>query len=313
MGSTLLDIAKANGVEKVINEASRVHPELTVIPSYPLNGLSVKSVVYTGASNTTGSFRTVGAGTADITEVSEERLFQCYTAEPRIEEDRAVADRFDKGPQEWMQAKAARILDLEMLAWAKQAYYGSGNNSAGYPGLIQSYDSTNMVVDAGGTTATTGSSVWLLRVSTSFADDGVQWRFGNNGAMRFDPVQLLPVVDPNDSTKKLMKYLTSFTTYPGFQVQSLRSVCRIKKLTADSGKGLTDALLNSALSKFPAGKGPNLILMSLRSNYQLQTSRTATNPTGTPAPWPNSILGVDGQEIPIRVTEAISNTEALTL
>ena len=312
---SLLDIAKANGVEQVINEAARVHPELMLIPSFPLNGITVRSVVYTGATNTTGSFRKIGAGTAAITEVSEEREFRCFNAEPRIEEDRTEADRYEQGPQAWLQAKSTRILDLEMLAWAKQMYYGSGNNADGYPGLIQAYDSTDRVVDAGGTTASTGSSVWLLRVAQAgnLADDGVRWRFGNNGSMRFDPVQLLPSVDPADSTKKLYKYHTAFTAYPGFQVQTLLSVVRIKKLTADSGKGLTDLLLDSALEKFQAGRGPNLILMSLRSARQLKNSRTATSPTGAPAPWVNSIMGLDGQMIPIHITEAISNTESLTL
>ena len=313
--STLLDIAKNNGVEQVISEASRVHPELTALASFPLTGISVKSVVYTAASNTTGSFRTLNAGTADITETSETRLFECYTAEPRIEEDRALADRYEKGSQAWMEAKSARILDLEMLAWCKQMYYGSGNNAAGFPGLIQSYDSSGMVVDASGTTASTGSSVWLVRAAPAgdMADDGVRWRFGNGGKMGFDPVQLLPVVDPADGTKKFMKYITTFTAYPAFQVQSLLSVVRIKKLTADSGKTLTDDLINQALAKFPAGKGPNHIFMTQRSNYQLQKSRTATNPTGQPAPWPNSIMGVDGTTIPIHVTEALTNTESLTL
>lgn len=313
--STLLDIAKANGVEQVINEAARVHPELTVLASFALIGVSVKAVIYTGASNTTGSFRQVGAGTADITETSEERTFEVFTAEPRIEEDVATADRFEKGPVSWMEAKSARVLDLEMLAWCRQMYYGSGNNAAGFPGLIQSHDATNNVVDAGGTTASTGSSVWLVRAAPAenLADDGVRWRFGMNGSMNFRPIQTLPVVDPADSTKKLFKYITAFTAYPGFQVQSLLTVVRIKKLTADAGKGLTDALLNQALTKFPAGKGPNHIFMTLRSNQQLQSSRTATNPTGAQAPWPNSILGVDGQNIPIHVTEAITNTESLTL
>jgi hypothetical protein len=315
--STLLDIAKANGVEKVISEASRVHPELTVLASFPMAGISVKSVVYTGASNTSGSFRTPNAGTADISETSEERAFSCYTAEPRIEEDRAIADRYEGGPQAWLEAKSARILDLEMLAWAKQMYYGTGTggNSTGFPGLINIYDATNMVVDATGTTDDVATSVWLVRAAPAgnLADDGVRWRFGNNGKMAFDPVQLLPFIDSADTTKKLMKYHTSFTAYPGFQVQSLLSVVRIKKITTDNGKGLTDALLNSALAKFPVGKGPNHIFMSLRSNQQLQGSRTATSPTGSPAPWPNQILGVDGQMIPIHVTEAISNTEKLAL
>ncbi len=313
--STLLDIAKANLVEQVINEAVRVHPELTELASFPLAGMSVRSVVYTGSSNSTGSFRKVNAGTADISEVSEQRDFTCYTAEARIEEDRAIADRYEKGAQAWLEGKSARILDLEMLAWAKQMYYGTGNNADGFPGLISAYDATNMVVDAAGTTATTGSSVWLVRAAPAgnFSDDGVRWRFGNGGSMKFDPVQLLPFIDPNDTTKKYMKYHTAFTCYPAFQVQSMLRVCRIKKLTADTGKGLTDALINQALAKFPVGRGPNHIFMTLRSNLQLQASRTATNPTGATAPWPNQIMGVDGQMIPVHVTEALSNVEALTL
>jgi hypothetical protein len=313
--STLLDIAKANGVEQVIAEASRAHPELTVIPAFPLRGLTVRSVVYTGASNTTGSFRTANAGTAAITETSEERDFQCFTAEPRIEEDRAVADRYEQGPQRWLEGKAGRILDLEMLAWCRQMYYGAGNNTVGFPGLINLYDSTNMVIDAGGTTASTGSSVWLVRAApaNNLTSDGVRWRFGENGKMSFDPVQLLPTVDPNNSALKFWAYHTAFAAYPGFQVQSLFTVVRIKKLTNDAGKGLTDLLINQALEKFLVGKGPNVIFATQRSARQLQASRTATNPTGAPAPWPNSIVGVDGSEIPIRVTEALSNTESLTL
>lgn len=313
--STLADIAKANGVEQVINEASRTHPELAVIASFPLVGIAVKSVVYTGSTNTTGSFRQPGAGTTDITETSEERTFECFTAEPRIEEDAAIADRYDKGPLEWMQAKSARVLSLEMLAWAQQMYYGSGNNALGFPGLIQTYDATNMVVDAGGTTANTGSSVWLVRAAPADnpTDDGVRWRFGNNGQMLFDPVQKLPFLDPANNAKKLMKYHTAFTAFPGFQVQSLLRVCRIKKITADNGCTLTDALLNTALTKFRVGYGPTHIFMTLRSLQQLQKSRTAVNPTGQQAPWPDFILGADGQQVKIYVTEALSNTESLTL
>jgi hypothetical protein len=275
----------------------------------------VKSVVYTGVSNSTGSFRKTGAGTLSITEISEDRIFQCYTAEPRIEVDRSEADRYENGPQAYIGGKGKRILDGELLAWAKQMYYGVSNNADGFPGLIASYDSVNMSVDAGGTTPNTGSSVWLLRVAPDGAmeDDGVRWRMGDNGRMSFDPVQLLPIVDQADSTKKYMAYVTAMTAYPAFQIQNLFAAVRIAKLTADAGKGLTDALINKALSKFLAGKGPNLILMNMRSGQQLQSSRTATNPTGQPAPWATSIVGVDGQSIPVKITEAISNTESLTL
>lgn len=309
----LLEVAKMNGVEAILDESHRVTPELDVIHSFPLKGILVKNTVFTGQSNSTGSFRSANNGTDAITENSEERDFQCFTAEPRIECDRSVADRFEDGPQQYIEAKTQRVFRAEMLGWAKQMYYGSGNNSEGFPGLVDVYDSTNMVVDATGTTASTGSSVWLLRaaLSDNKKDIGVRWRFGENGKISFDPVTMQLLTGQN--SKKYTAYCTQMLAYAGIQVQSLRTVCRIKKLTADSGKGLTDLLLNQALEKFPANEGPNIIFMTLRSARQLQSSRTATSPTGTPAPWVNSILGVDGNAIPIRVTEALSNTESLTL
>jgi hypothetical protein len=48
--------------------------------------------------------------------------------------------------------------------------------------------------------------------------------------------------------------------------------------------------------------------MSRRSRMQLQMSRTATTPTGAPAPYPQEAFGV-----PIEETDSIIDTEALTL
>ena len=85
-------------------------------------------------------------------------------------------------------------------------------------------------------------------------------------------------------------------------------MCRIKKLTADSGKGLTDALIYSALAKFPTGVRPDVMFCSRRSLHQLRNSRTATNQTGAPAPIPTEVEG-----IPIVPTDSLSDIEALTL
>ena len=71
---------------------------------------------------------------------------------------------------------------------------------------------------------------------------------------------------------------------------------------------LTDILIANLLGKFPAGKVPDVLLMTRRSLHQLQASRTATNPTGAPAPFPQEAFGV-----PIAVTDAISNIETLAL
>lgn len=311
---TLLDIAKRNGSDAMvglIDETSKAHPEIMQVNSRTIKGYQYRTLVRAALGRTTGSFRAANAGTAAIKHTYENRLVETYILEPRIEVDKAVADSAEDGAQAVIATETEGAMEGEMQGLAAQFYYGTGagGNSEGFPGLIQAYDATNMVVDAAGTTATTGSSVWFVREGPK----AVTWVWGGNGELRANPLRIESVTDAADTTKKYDAYVQTLYGRPGLQVGDIRAVCRIKKLTEDSGKGLTDALINKALEKFPAGFGPNVCFMSQRSARQLQSSRTATTPTGAPAPWPTFIVGIDGRNIPIHITEAISNTESLTL
>ena len=84
------------------------------------------------------------------------------------------------------------------------------------------------------------------------------------------------------------------------------AIVRIANLTADSGKGLTDALLEDAMALFPSSMQPTMICMSRRSRKQLRKSRTTYSPTGSPAPNP-----VDFDGVPLIVTDSIIDTETL--
>jgi hypothetical protein len=310
----LLDIAKMNGSDAVaglIDETTKAHPELRDINARTIKGINYKTLVRVALGASTGSFRSANAGTVPLKATYENRLIETYILEARSRTDVAVADSHEDGPQAAVALEMEGITEGEMQGLAAQMYYGTGTggNASGFPGFIQMYDSTNMVVDAAGTTASTGSSVWLVREGPK----DVTWVWGNNGQLQATPLRRETVTDPNDSTKFFDAYVQTLFGRPGLQVGSVRSICRIKKLTADSGKGLTDLLINQALAKFPAGLGPNVIFMSRRSAQQLQSSRTATNPTGTPAPFATSVTGMDGSTIPIKVTEAILDTESLTL
>lgn len=311
---TLLDIAKMNksdAMAGLIDETTKAHPELTEINARTIKGINYKTLVRVALGRTTGSFRDANAGTVPIKSTYENRLVETYILEARSRTDVAVADSHEDGPQAAIALETEGIMEGEMQGLASQMFYGTGTggNSAGFPGFIQMYDSTNMVVDAGGTTAATGSSVWLVREGPK----DVTWVWGNNGQLTATPLRRETVTDPNDSTKFFDAYVQTVYGRPGLQVGSLRSICRIKKLTADSGKTLTDALITAALAKFSAGMGPNVIFMSRRSAQQLQASRTATNPTGTPAPFATSVVGMNGENIPVKITEALLDTESLTL
>jgi hypothetical protein len=202
------------------------------------------------------------------------------------------------------------IVKGAFLDLAQQFYYGSdhGGAATGFPGLVEVYDADNRCVDAGGTTESTCSSIWFVKRGIQ----DVSLVIGQNGSLQVDPVRVqkmpAPDFDP-DHPAFLTMYIQEMLAWIGLQVGSVNSCVRIKKVTEDAGHTLTDDLLAEAIMKFPVGWKPDVCFMTRRSLTQLRQSRTAVNPTGAPAPFPDSTL--DG--VPIKLTDAILNTETLAL
>jgi hypothetical protein len=213
----------------------------------------------------------------------------------------------------WRQGGASNFIAREGLRHLRSAMYtlesqiiNNTDSSNGFVGLsgLSTLNGTGdaMVVNAGGTAAGTGSSVWLLREGDM---EGVCGVYKGDGPM----VEMGETIVQNfldGDGKNYPAYYTPGTAWYGFQIGGAYSVSRIANLTADVGKGLTDDLLYEAYSRHPIGQAPTVVVMNRRSLAQLRDSRTATNPTGLPAPYPT-----DWNGLPIIVTDAISNTETL--
>lgn len=217
--------------------------------------------------------------------------------------DKGIADAWRRGPDDFVAREAARHLRAAFFAAEKQVIGGTITGAAaGFTGLADAYVFGGaMVVNAGGTTANTGSSVYAIRTTPDY--NNVTVIMGANGMI---DVGETVVARLSGNTGTYPAYYTPISAWMGLQIGSALSAGRICNLTEDSGKKLTDALLAQVIEKFPAGRGPNLLVMNRRSLRQLQASRTATNPTGAPAPFPSEAFG-----IPIVVTDAIGSTEAL--
>lgn len=318
--STVLDIAKANGSDAVIgliDETIKSHPELSLLPARTISGLNYKTLVRTGLPSGT-TFRDLNQGVTVSKAEYVNRLVETFTFNPRWECDKAVADRYEDGAEAWIALEAEAQVEYGMIDLSRQFYYGNkvggfAANSKGYPGLIDSYDPVNMTVNAGGTTANTGSSVWLVMSGPK----AVQWVWGKDGLMEPSDVRKETLRDSDGNP--FTGYVQEMLAYPGLQVASQRCVVRIKNLTADAGKGLTDALVAAALALFPVGWAPDLMLMSRRSRSQLQASRSVnvTIFTGKDKPGGNventAALPTESQGIPIQTTDAIRDNEPLTL
>jgi hypothetical protein len=230
----------------------------------------------------------------------------------QVSVDLAIADasfNIDIAAAEGYRLGAAAFIALQMrnhmqamMAKIEDELINGDNGSNGFASLSDELDAVadETVISAGGTTADTGSSVYLIR--SGFNDTQVAW--GNEGVIEAKDTTI--VRTSGSSAGTYPSYYTAVTGYCGLIYGSSYSAGRIANITEDSGKGLTDALIAEALSKFPAGRGPNMLAMNRRSLFQLQNSRTATNATGAPAPYPAEAFGV-----PIIVTDQISSTEAL--
>src|SRR4051812_19331427 len=111
---TLLDIAKANGSDGVaglIEEASRVHPEIMKIAARTIKGIMYKTLVRTALGRTTGSFRSANAGTAAIKGTYENRLVEVFMLEARWEADKLVADAYEDGAPAYIALEAEGVME----------------------------------------------------------------------------------------------------------------------------------------------------------------------------------------------------------
>lgn len=303
--TTLMDIAIANGSDPVVGlveEVIKAHPELEVGAARTIQGINYKTLVRTALP--TVGFRSGNSGSPLGKGVYENRLFECFILNPQWEADKAIADAYEDGAAAWLALEASGQMEAAMITLGKQFYYGANatfGDVLGNPGLLDALDSS-MTEDATGTTDNVATSVWGVR----FGPRDVQWLWGNNGSLALSPVTEQRVLD--GSSNPYLAYHQEILARPGLQVVNKYSVGRIKKITTDSGKGLTDALISKFLARWPAGRGPDVLFMSRRSLQQLQASRTATTVTGAPAPFPTESFGV-----PIKVTDSISEIETLAL
>jgi hypothetical protein len=315
---TLLDIAKLAGNDAVVglvDEASIPTPELTgrvrfmgkdvVVPnvgsSRTIRGRSYQTLVRTGLP--TVGFRNANAGSASSKSTFEQRLFETFILNPRWDCDVAVAKSNEDGAEALLALEGDAVVTAALMALARQFYYGrnAGGDAAGHPGLLDSVDSA-MVVDAGGSAANTGSSVWAV----TYGPKMLQWVFGEQGSLTMTDVRVESVTDANDATKKYSAYVQEMLAFVGLQVVNKNAIACIKNLTAETNHTLNDAWMGKLAATFPTGYVPDAYFMNRRSLEQLRSSRTATNATGAEAPTPT-----DYQGVPIIPTDNILSTEAI--
>ena len=307
---TLLDLAKLNGADPVvglIEEVATSSPEVVTIPARTIRGTSYKTVVRN--SRPTVAFRSANEGTAATKSNFSERLVEAFILSARIEVDKAVARGYEDGPEALQAIEGAGVMRAALSTVGSQTIYGRSAGAKGFIGL-QEFIATfgeELVVDAGGTSAGTGSSVYAIKAGAQ----GVQYVYGNGTSFDLSPFREGDATDA--SSNRFAAYIADLTAWIGLQCVNKYAIGRLKDATTDSGKGVTDAKIAELLSKFPVGERPTHLLMSRRSAFQLQTSRTMTPSTKQEA-FTGVLPGVPTESfgIPIIITDSIADNEALS-
>lgn len=288
-------------VSDILNRAPLL-ARLHAIPAS--NGTVHKYVKETGAPVV--GFRSVNDGREH--DVSEDTLVTAILEilDATFKVDKSLADIYHKGAEAYLDREAMRHLRAAFFAYESQLLNGTvEGDTDGFDGFANASTLLNkdsaMVVDATGSTANTGSSLWAIRTSADESD--VCAVMGQDGKIQIADTETIEVAG---DTGTYPAYYTPISGWTGLQMGSAYSVGRICNLTAQTDKGLTDDLVYELLSKFPSDRQPNLLVGSRRSREQLRKSRTATNATGAPAPIPTEVEG-----IPLLTSESVGITDAI--
>jgi len=320
---TLLDIAKLNGNDAVVGLIEENHtfaPETLVIPARTIKGTSFRTVsrtTYPGVG-----FRAANGGVTYTKSSFLNRNHECFILSGNVRADVAIMSAYEDGPEAFKAIETMGVGKQALIDLGSQTIYGIAADALGFPGLqalhtafsaeLTARGITNLTVDAGGTTANTGTSVYGISTGT----DGLQYIFGNGVGLTLSD-WFRQMVNDGTAGQDYLAECASLNAWVGLQAANPYCIGRLKDATADSGMGVTDAKLADLLRKYPIGYRPKVWLMNRDGAYQLQSSRSATSVTnsGQKAATGMDIfapLPVEACGIPIVITDSIVSTEALS-
>lgn len=308
--ATTLDIIKLNNSEQIIGaveECVKSIPELQFFEASPVirnsyKTLAVESWPEVGfrAPNTMRQFGQPVLGTKQV---------DCRYLDASWTLDIATATQADWGKDYACAIVQMAHLKAALFKCAEQVWWGNYDGSSDYgfsglntfiDGVIEDGQKTNVIT--ANESYSDGSTVFAVRTGV----DSCQLAWGSEGKITEGEIyEQLITSTAGGTTSGAWHYAQQIAGWAGLQVTSRNAAAKIEGLSDVSGKtSLNDNLLAKLINKFPASQRPTAFFMSSRSLEQLRASRTATNATGAPAPFPSEAFGV-----PIYVSDAIGNSQ----
>lgn len=333
---TTLELARLNCGETsrgFVEEHAGAVPEFGVFPAEQLGAGELKYETLIRTAYPSAGFHDMGGGHTNSKSGWKNEIFECYPFGGRVQVAKHIADNNKRGGAAGLfAAEGSGIAKSAMFSIAQQIYGGRVVGAKGFPGLknFTAFGTTftdpvtgktySLYINGStGATAGTGSSVYMVkfnRAGQGQIPDGVTLTYGTGSVFNLEDPLVESVVDPNDSTKMLRVYASDLQGFAGLIIPNQHCVRRIGNLSSDSGKKLTWDLMDTAWQSWPQGVKPDAIMMSARSQAQLQADSTVVvNTTAGGARQPGqplkAALPTEYNGVPIIVTDAIPDTDAI--
>lgn len=295
--SELVTINNENLSGGVVDELLQGAPFAAAMAALPASNGTNHSFLRYNDPPTVG-FRSANDGRVESSSSDTTVDIVCKILDASFSMDVQVARGYRGGPEAMLQREAMRHLRTAFQTLEQQLIYGTSLNANGFEGIYDHLsDLTDpMVFDAGGSTDLT--SILLVNSRDPLTTAAIVT--GNDGNIQVDPAVLQRVPG---STGHYGAYWQNISSWYAYQHASIWSVARIANVDS-KGDVVDDELIAEALAAFPADRGPNMVVMNRATQRQLRDSRTATNPTGAPAPFPTEVFG-----LPVIVTDQLNNSE----
>jgi hypothetical protein len=310
--ATLLDVAASKNTDKVvglIEESLASAPEIGVFDARSIRGTSFLTLRRTGLP--TAGFRDANAGFTPSKSTFAQGEARCYIFGGVVQCDKAVAQAWEDGSSAFEMIEAQGVMEAALRQLGAQIWYGVSNEAKGFAGCkaFTPFGGA-MTVTAGGSTATSMSSVYAVK----FGPKHAQIILGNEASFDLSPFRDENFLDAD--SKVVTGRVADLLAWTGLALNHPNCVARLCNLDVDAtaGKTCSDAWLQKLVDKFPVGITPDAIFMSRRSRSQLQTSRSVTL-FGQGSTRPNQpVIAPTPTEyggIPIIATDCILNTDAV--
>ena len=189
-------------------------------------------------------------------------------------------------------------LEAAFRLLTQQTWYGMDASAWGFSGVTAYLNSTALpnVIDAGGMTSNGCTSVFAV------SHQHISYSWGNEGRIDYGDVHEMNVATSDGNAEKM--YTQKIAMYTGLQVLYPMRLGRICNL--DASHPLTDDLLDKLLAVFDKEHRPDALYMAKPSLFTLRDTRPQEK--GQIEPLPTKFC-----DVPIYVTEAITNTEPVVV